>query len=170
MGVPLVPPAGAGADIFLHVQAKRAGKVKGESKSPGFADDIELLGWHWGVSAASGLDHTKAVRRRSYTALTVHKRIDSATTALMSALVTNDEIKEAKLTMRRAGGDQEPFFVIKLERARVTSVQHDADASGDARETVAFAFTKVEVEYTPQRATGLRSGGMVFTDELLEAS
>lgn len=166
MGAPLDAPAGSGADIFLHVQAKRAGKVKGEAKSAGFADDIELVGWHWGLSAGSALGHAQATSRRSYTALTVHKRIDAATTALMSALATNDEIKEAKLTMRRAGGDQEPFFVVKLERARVTSVQHDADASGDARETVTFAFTKVEVEYTPQRTTGLRSGSSVFSDEL----
>jgi hypothetical protein len=32
---------------------------------------------------------------------------------------------------------------------------------------VAIAFTKVEVEYKPQKGTGLRSGSTTFTDELV---
>lgn len=168
MGVPL--DAGNGdADILLYVQTKYAGKLKGEATVPGHADEIQLVGWHWGVTASSALGDTQAHARRSYSALTVHKRIDSATTALMSALVRNDEVKEAKLTMRRAGGDQEEYFLITLKRARVTSVQHDADAAGNARETVTFAFAEVEVEYRPQRASGLRGGSTTFTDSLVAA-
>ena len=160
--------AGAGADTFLHVQTKRAGKVKGEATEPGHADDIHVVGWQWGVSAGSAIGNTQATSRRSYSALTVHKQIDSATTALMSALATNDEVKEAKLTLRRAGGDQEDFFTIKLEKARITSVQHSGEADGGTRETVTIAFTKVEVEYKPQKSTGLRGGSHVFNDELVQ--
>ena len=158
-------PAG-GIDTFLHVQTKRAGKVKGEAASPGHADDIIVAGWHWGLSAGSALGDTQATARRSYTALTVHKRVDMASTALMSALATNDEVKEAKLTMRRAGGAQEDFFLITLKRARITSLQHDASADGDVRETITIAFTEVEVEYRPQRSSGLRGGSTMFTDSL----
>ena len=158
-------PAG-GTDTFLHVQTKRAGKVKGEASSLGHADDIIIAGWHWGLSAGSALGDTQATARRSYTALTVHKRVDMASTALMSALATNDEVKEAKLTMRRAGGAQEDFFLITLKGARITSLQHDASADGDVRETITIAFTEVEVEYRPQRSSGGRGGSTMFTDSL----
>ncbi len=163
------PTSGSGADLFLHVQTARAGKVKGEAASPDHADDIELIGWQWGLSASSAIGSTQATGRRSYTALTVYKRIDAATTPLMSALATNDAVKEARLTMRRAGGAQEDFFILTLKDARITSVQHVADADGDTRESVAIAFTKVEVEYRPQKASGARGGSMVFSDELPQA-
>lgn len=161
-----VSPGDSAADVFLHVQTKRAGRIKGEASSPGHVDDIVVTAWQWGLSASSALGHTQATARRSYTALTVHKYIDAATTPLMSALATNDEVKEAKLTMRRAGGEQEDFFIVTLRGARVASVQHAADDRGGTRESVAFAFTEVEVEYRPQRASGGRGGSTVFTDSL----
>ena len=156
----------SGIDTFLHVQTRRAGKVKGEAASQGHTDDITVAGWHWGLTAGSALGDTQATARRSYTALTVVKGIDLATTALMSALATNDEVKEAKLSMRRAGGMQEDFFLVTLKGARITSVLHDADADGATRETVTLAFTEVEVEYRPQRKSGGRGGSTVFTDSL----
>jgi type VI secretion system secreted protein Hcp len=164
---PSTPTGGSGADAFLHVQTKRAGKVHGEAASPGHADDIEVTGWQWGLSASSGIGGTLATSRRSYTALTIHKRIDAATTPLMSALATNDSVKEARLTLRRAGGNQEDFFIITLKDARIVSVQHIGDADGSTRESVGIAFIKVEVEYRPQKATGGRSGSTTFTDELM---
>jgi len=157
---------GRAADIFLHVQTARAGKVKGESTAPNHTDDIEVAAWQWGLTASSALGSTQATSRRSYSALTVIKRVDQSTTALMSALATNDAVKEAKLTLRRAGGDQEPFLIITLKEARITSLQHQGDADGETRETVTFAFNKVEVEYRPQKATGQRGGSTTFTDEL----
>jgi type VI secretion system secreted protein Hcp len=141
---------GGGADFFLHVQTKRAGKVKGESTSPGHADDIIVTGWAWG----------------SYSALTVHKQVDSTTTALMSALVTNDEVKEAKLSLRRAGGEQEDYLVITLKAARITSLQHSGADDGSTRETLTIAFTEVEVQYRPQQSSGVRGGTFVFNDTL----
>lgn len=165
---PALPAKGVGADVFLHVQTKRAGKIKGESVSPGHEDDIIVSGWQWGLSASSAIGSTQATSRRSYTALTVHKRIDQATTGLLAALATNDEVKEARLTMRRAGGEQEGFFVITLEAARVVGVQHSTGPDGETQETLMLAFTKVEVEYRGQHNTGRRGGAAVFSDELVQ--
>lgn len=163
----LTATAGGGsADYFLHVQTKRAGKVKGESVAPGHPDDIVVTGWNWGLTAGSALGDTQATARRSYSALTVHKGVDSASTALMSALATNDEVKEAKLSLRRAGGEQDDFFTITLKGARITSLQHSGDDAGGTRETVTIAFTEVEVEYRPQKTTGIRGGAFIFNDSL----
>ena len=157
---------GNGSDIFLHIKGKRAGKIKGESNSPEHVDDIEVFSWRWGVSASPGVGTTLAAGRRSYTGLTVVKSIDTATTSLMSALATNDEIKEAKLTMRRAGGEQIDYFLITLEGARISSIEHSVNAQGDTVETLTLLFHKVEVEYRQQRGTGLRGGAYVFNDDI----
>ena len=161
---PTLSTGGISSDSFLHLQTKRAGKIKGEATNPGQTDDIIVLGWRWGLDASTAV--TDKNERRSYTALTIYKHIDRATTGLMSALVVNDEVKEANLTLRRAGGTQEIYFTVKLETARVVSVHHETDSDGHPREAVSIVFTKVTAEYTPQQSSGLGSGSTSFTDEI----
>jgi type VI secretion system secreted protein Hcp len=165
-GQPRAPAGGGSADFFLHVQTKRAGKVKGESVTPGHQDDIVVSGWNWGLTAGSALGDTQATARRSYSALTVVKHVDSASTALMSALATNDEVKEAKLCLRRAGGEQDDFLTVTLKGARITSLQHRGDDDGSTHEVLTIAFTEVEVEYRTQKTSGVRGGAFTFSDSL----
>lgn len=157
------------SDIFLHLQTKRAGKLKGESKSAGHVDDIHVQSWAWGVSGGSAVGSLQAKARRSYTALTIFKTIDVATTAIMSALVTNDEVKEARLTMRKSGGDPLDYWTIKLAGARIDQVTHEVSASGEALERVDIVFTKVDVEYKQQDSTGSLLNNVSFVDEILPA-
>jgi type VI secretion system secreted protein Hcp len=169
--LPASPSSPSGAsDIFLHVQTKRAGKVKGEAVSSGHEGDIVVLAWNWGVAATSAIGSTQSTARRSYKGLTVVKQIDTATTSLMAALASNDEVKEAKLTMRKAGGDQLDYFSVTLNNARVAAVDHGTDEHGNTTESVTFLFTKLEVEYRPQKTSGLRGGSFVFQDEVLPAA
>ena len=160
------PAGGTAGDFYLHLQTKRAGKIKGESSSSGHVDDILVLGWQWGLQANAAMGSTAASERRSYSALTIHKSVDRATTGLMSAIVTNDEVKEARLAMCRSGGSQEEYFVVSLKGARVESLNHSADANGTVRETLTIVFTKVEVTYSPQQTSGLRGGAPSFADEI----
>jgi type VI secretion system secreted protein Hcp len=164
---PSHPSGGSAADVFLHLQTKRAGKVKGEAVASGHADDIIVARWQWGISASAALGSAQATGRRSYTALTIHKNIDRASTALMAALATNDEVKEARLTMRRSGGDQEDYYTITLAGARISSLEQMVDAEGNTAEAVNIVFTKVDVEYRPQLGSGLRGGSTSFSDEIL---
>jgi type VI secretion system secreted protein Hcp len=155
------------SDIYLAVQAKRAGKVKGEASAPGHEGDIVVHSWSWGLAAGHALGSTKSVARRSYHELSIVKGVDAATTPLMSALATNDELKEVVLTMRRAGDSQFDYFNIKLGGARVTSLRHQADANGSPSEAVSIAFTKVEVQYTPQLSDGGAGAATTFNDEVV---
>lgn len=160
--------AGSGAvDVFLAVQSKRAGKIKGEASAADHKDHIQISKWSWGVSASSALGSTQATARRSYRNLVVTKRVDSATTALLSVLASNDEIKEAKLSVRKAGEGQRDYFSITLNNARVTSIDLACDDSGDLHEVVTFSFNKVNVEYEIQQTTGQRGSGFSFHDEIL---
>jgi type VI secretion system secreted protein Hcp len=165
-----VPAAGGASDIFLHVQTKRAGKAKGEAVASGHEGDIVVRAWNWGVAATSAIGSTQATARRSYKGMTVVKNIDSATTALMAALASNDEVKEAKLTMRKSGADQMDYFIVTLNNARVAAIDHGTDEQGNTTESVTLLFTKLEVEYRPQKTSGLRGGSFVFQDEVLPAA
>jgi len=157
----------AASDIFLRVQTKRAGKIKGEATAPDHENEIVLSAWNWGLSAGSAIGSGKATARRSYKHLTVFKAIDAASTSLMSALATNDEVKEARLAMRKAGEEQIDFFTITLGGARVTAVDITVDDSGAALERVEIAFTKVEVEYRRQEGSGQSGASSSFMDEYL---
>lgn len=160
-------PSSSDTDMFLRVRCARAGDVKGESVAKEHVDEIVLSSWHWGLAASSAIGSTRATARRSFKHLTVLKAIDSSSTALMNALATNDEVREAKLSMRKAGGSQLPFFTLTLGLARVSAIDLDIDESGTAVERVSFAFGKIEVEYRRQQAGGQRGASTTFLDELL---
>jgi type VI secretion system secreted protein Hcp len=164
---PIAGKSGKTIDVFLAITTKRAGKIKGEASPLEHKEEIIVDGYSWGVSAASALGSSQATGRRSYRNLTVVKNIDSATTSLMSVLATNDEVKEAKLAMRKAGGGQRDYFTITLSNARVVSVDIECGADGNAVETIAISFSKVQVDYEVQQSLGGRGAGFSFTDEIL---
>lgn len=159
--------ASTASDIFLHVKTKRAGKIKGEAVAPDHTDDIIVTSWSWGISQGSAIGSGQATARRAYKHLSITKAIDSATTALMSALATNDEVKEARLAMRKAGEEQEDFFSVLLGGARVAAIDIEVDEHGTAVERVSFAFTQVEVEYRRQETSGQAGASSTFMDEFL---
>jgi len=163
------PAPVAGADAYLSVRTKRAGELKGEVSAKGHENSIEVHGFEFGVAASSAIGSGQATARRQYKHLVVMKRLDSSSTSLLSALATNDEVKELKLALRKPGDGQEDFFTITLAGARVVGVDLDFDAGGDAVERASFAFTKIDVEYRVQGANGILGAASTFTDELLSA-
>jgi type VI secretion system secreted protein Hcp len=103
--------------------------------------------------------------------LKIVKRVDSASTALMSALRSNEIITKAVLTLRKAGKSQLEFLKITIEQGRVTGLTIDAgdrEQSTSLFEDVSFSFNKITVEYTPQDKSGLGKGSMMFTDQFDE--
>ena len=163
---PLSSGGATSADMYLDLSLKRAGKVKGESSSAGHANDIVVRGFSWGVGAAGDAVAGQQTGRRSYRQLTITKDLDSASTALMSAVATNDEVKSAKLYLRKAGGSQEDYFCLTLEKARVASYDIEADAQGHPVERIAMSFQKVNIEYRTQSAKGAMGGTHTFDDDL----
>jgi type VI secretion system secreted protein Hcp len=160
----------ATADVFLAIVGKKQGPLKGECHAVGHADDITVLTWQWGMSAPSAVGTTQATRRRVHEALVVTKQLDSASTKLMSALATNEELKSVTLSLRKAGNHKDDFFTVMLESARVSSLHIETDDSGAVHEVVKFAFQKIEVTYKPQLTAGGLGGAQVFQDELSAAT
>ena len=98
--------------------------------------------------------------------LRIVKRVDRASTALMAALRTNEVIKKAVLTLRKAGKTQLEYLKITIEHGRVDVARRSRPATAAAArqlvERVSFSFNKIAVEYMPQGKDGQLGGGMLF--------
>jgi type VI secretion system secreted protein Hcp len=156
------------ADMFLMVKGAKHGLIKGESQDDQHKGEIDVLSWSWGMQAKPTLGGGVASGKATINDLKIVKKLDSASTALMLALRTNEPIQKAVLTLRKAGKSQVEYFKVTIEQGRVTSLTVDAgDTSGspDVVERVSFSFNKIEVEYVPQGKDGLPQGGMTFADQ-----
>jgi type VI secretion system secreted protein Hcp len=163
------PLLGGGVgDMFLMVKGAKHGLIKGESQDTTHKGEIEVLSWSWGMQAKPSLGGGGASGKATINDLKIVKRLDSASTALMGALRTNEQIQKAVLTLRKAGKGQLEYLKITIEQGRITSVTVDAgDLSGSPEvvEKVSFSFNKIEVEYVPQGKDGQPQGGMTFADQ-----
>jgi type VI secretion system secreted protein Hcp len=161
----LVSSAG---DMFLMVKGAKHGLIKGESQDDQHKGEIDILSWSWGMQAKPSLGGGSASGKATINDLKIVKRVDSASTALMGALRTNEQIQKAVLTLRKAGKSQLEYMKVTIEQGRVTSLTVDAgDVSGSAEliERVSFSYNKIEIEYVPQSKEGLPQGGMTFADQ-----
>ena len=166
-------PGGGAGDMFLMVKGAKHGVIKGESQDGQHKGEIEVLSWSWGMQAKPNLGGGTATGKASVHDLKIVKRVDSASTALMLALRTNEPIQKAVLTLRKAGKTQLEYMKVTIEQGRVTALTVDAgDLSGtaDVIERVSFSFNKIEIEYVPQGKDGLPQGGMTFADQWSDVS
>jgi type VI secretion system secreted protein Hcp len=89
--------------------------------------------------------------------------VDKASPVLMKACATGQHLKEATISVRKAGKGQQEFLIIKMSDVLITSV--NPSGSGDAAataESVAMQFAKVALEYKPQKADGSLDAGIHF--------
>jgi len=159
--------------MFLSVNGARHGQITGEAQDDKHKNEVEVLGWSWGMQGKPSLGAGTATGKATMRELRILKRIDKASTALMSALRTNEPIKEAVLTIRKTGKKPLEYLKIKIEDGRVVSLEIEAgDASNSSAvlERVAFSFNKISIEYTPQGADGQALGSTSFEDQWTTAS
>jgi type VI secretion system secreted protein Hcp len=157
--------------MFLMVKGAMHGLIKGEAEDKDHKGEIEVLSWSWGMQGKSSLGGGVATGKATMRDLRVVKRVDSASTALMQALRTNEPIQKAVLTLRKAGKTPLEYFKITIEQGRVIALDVDAgDTQGSANlvEKVSFSFNKIAVEYVPQGHDGQPKGSMLFEDQWSE--
>jgi len=167
MADPVSGASGAG-DMFLSVKGAKHGPINGEAQDDQHKNEIEVLGWSWGMQGKPSLGGGTASGKATVRELRVVKRVDKASTALMSALRTNEEIKKAVLTLRKVGKKPLEYFTITIEDGRVMSIDIEAGDSSSAPvlfERVSFSFNKIAVQYTPQAADGSGLGATTFEDQ-----
>ena len=155
----------ARGDMFLKVETARQGAIKGESRDSAHANEIDVLGWGWGLRAQTSMSAAGDSTKATLEELEITKRVDSASTALMAAARNNDLIKKATLTVRKAGGDALAYLKITIQDARITALDVESSDT-ELVERLTLAFKKINVEYTPQGDDGRPRGSMVFETEI----
>jgi type VI secretion system secreted protein Hcp len=164
---------GGSGDMFLMVKGAKHGLIKGESQDDQHKGEIDVLSWSWGMQGKPTLGGGSASGKAAINDLKIVKKVDSASTALMLALRTNEPIQKAVLTLRKAGKSQVEYLKVTIEQGRVTSLTIDGgdmNGSPEVVERVSFSFNKIEVEYVPQGKDGLPQGGMTFADQWSDQS
>ena len=145
----------------------RIGDIKGESTDGKHKDEIEVLSWSWGVTQSGTMAYGGgggAGKATFHDFAFVH-RIDKASPLLMKACATGTHVKDAVITVRKAGKGQQEYLVIKLTDVLITSVTPSLDA-GVTSEGVTLQFAKVDLEYKPQKADGSLDAPVQFKYDL----
>ena len=148
------------SDIFAKL-----GDIKGESLDSKHKDEVEVLSWSWGVNRTGSIAHGGGggEGKASFNDFNFTHHIDKASPVLLKACATGEHIKEATITVRKAGKGQQEFLIIKMNDIIITSVA--LSGAGDAAataESVALQFAKVDLEYKPQKADGSLDAGVYF--------
>jgi type VI secretion system secreted protein Hcp len=155
-------------DMFLMVKGAKHGLIKGEAHDDSHKEEIEVLRWSWGMQARASLGGGLATGKAAVNDLKIVKRVDSASTALMQALRSNELIQKAVLTVRKAGASPLEYLKITIEEGRVTGLTiepGDVRGSAELLENLSFSFNKITVDYVPQGKDGYAKGGMSYTDQ-----
>src|SRR5215470_86924 len=147
------------ASIFAKI-----GTIKGESSDAKHKDEVELLSWSWGLSQTG--EHPvgpgPVAGKANFSDFNFSHHIDKASPSLMSACATGEHIKDATITVRKAGKEQQEFIIFKMNDIIITSVQPSVKEGEATMENVTMRPAKVDFEYKPQKADGTLDVGVHF--------
>ena len=147
-------------DIFAKI-----GDIKGESEDIKHKGEVDVLSWSWGLTQSGSMAHGGGggEGKASFHDFNFTHHVDKASAVLMKACATGEHIKEATITVRKAGKGQQEYLIIKMNDVLITGVvpSGSGDGGGTA-ENVAMQFAKVDLEYKPQKPDGSLDAGIHF--------
>jgi len=145
-------------DIFLKLDG-----IDGESQDANHKNEIEVLDWSWRISQSSTMHSGSGGGSGKATVedLNFTHAIDKASPNLMKYCLTGKHIPEAKLTVRKAGGNPLEYLLITMSDVIVSKVEPSGQKTDDIiQEKVGLAFSKVKQEYVVQNAQGGSAGAI----------
>jgi type VI secretion system secreted protein Hcp len=151
----------AAADMILKIDG-----IDGESVIDGHEDEIDVLAWSWGIAQSGSLHFAEGgfAGKADVQDVSLTKYIDKASVDLMLACLKGEHIKEAVLTVRKAGQSPIDYLVITMSPVLVSSVSNGGSTGYDRlTENVTLNFAKIKVSYTPQKADGSADAAIDFT-------
>lgn len=146
-------------DIFAKI-----GDIKGESLDDKHKNEVEVLSWSWGVQQSGTMAHGGGggEGKASFNDFNFTHHVDKASPVLLKACATGEHIKEATITVRKAGKGQQEYLIIKMNDVIITSVNPSGSDGASTAESVAMQFSKVDLEYKPQKPDGSLDAGLHF--------
>ncbi len=141
-------------DFFLKIEG-----IKGESTDAKHKAEIEVESFSWGETNP----HDRSSRagghgagRVSWQDLHFTKLVDTASPLIALGCATGEHYKEATLTVRKQGGEQQDYYKIKLTDVLVSSYQCGGSNGSNSVPVDQFAlnFAKINFDYFTQDKTG----------------
>ncbi len=149
----------ATTDFYLKIDG-----IEGESQDDKHKGEIDVESWSWGEkqsgsSAGGGGGGAGKVSMQDFQFV---MKVNKATPKLILACASGQHIKEATLTCRKAGGNQEEFLKYKFSDVLVSSYQTGGAGGVEIipKEQISFNYAKMEVEYKEQKADGTLGGSV----------
>ena len=143
----------------------RIGDIEGESPDSKHSGEIDVLSWSWGVMQTGTLAQGGGggAGKASFQDFTFTHHIDKASPLLMKSCASGTHIKDATITVRKAGKGQQEYLVIVMNDVLVTGVMPSLESEqGVTHEAVTLQFVKVDLEYKPQKPDGSFDVGIHF--------
>jgi len=146
----------ANVDCFLKIDG-----IEGESKDAKNKGSIDIASFSWGAVQTGTSGHGggagagKVAMQDAHFSMSVSK----ASPKLMLACANGDHIKQAVLTCRKAGTDQQEYLKYTFSDVLVSSFQtNGASGGGTPTESLSLNFSKIEIEYKEQQHDGTLGG------------
>ena len=139
-------------DYYLKIDG-----FDGESTDDKHKGEIDVQSWSWGetqsgTSASGGGGGAGKVSMQDFNFV---MQTNKASPKLMLACANGQHIKTAKLTCRKAGGEQQEYMTIEFSDLLISSYQ-TGGSTGDVlpMDAISFNFGKIQFEYKPQKSDG----------------
>jgi type VI secretion system secreted protein Hcp len=143
----------AAVDYFLKLDG-----VPGESGDAKHKDEIQVLSFSFGESQAGtmafgGGGGAGKVQMQDFHFM---MNVNKASPKLFLTCANGEHIKNAVLTARKAGKDQQDYLKITFSDLLVSSFQTNGDANANSLpvDSISLNFAEIEVEYKVQNADG----------------
>jgi type VI secretion system secreted protein Hcp len=140
-------------DAFLKLKG-----IEGESTDKAFKGQIELHSFSFsaqqtGTQAHGGGGGAGKVR---FSDMHLHKLYDKSSPVLLLACARGEHFEEAVITVRKAGGEQEPYLVITLKDVLVSSYDMGGHSKGElpVMDDFTLNYGSIHKEYKTQTEKG----------------
>jgi len=149
----------AAVDYFLKIDG-----IEGESGDHKNPKQIQLESWSWGETQSGSHSYGGGGGAGKVSMQDFHfvMKVNKASPKLMEHCASGQHIKEALLTCRKAGKEQQEFLKVKFSDLLVSSYQTGGSANGDVipLDQIALNFTKIEFDYKEQKPDGTLGGAV----------
>jgi type VI secretion system secreted protein Hcp len=146
-------------DYFLKIDG-----IQGESQDSKHKDEIELESWSWGEaqSGTARVGGGMGAGKVQMQDFSMAMRVNKSSPKLMLACANGEHIKNAILTCRKAGKEQQEYLKITFSDLLVSSYHTGGSGGADIlpMDQISLNFTKVELEYKEQKPDGTLGGAI----------
>jgi type VI secretion system secreted protein Hcp len=142
-------------DLFLKIDG-----IPGESQDAKHKGEIDLQSFSWGETSESGPSPGAGAGKVAMQDFHFATRVNKASPLLFLSCAMGKHIKQAVLTARRAGKEQQEFLLFKFRDLLISSYQiGGAEEVGEVpMDQVSFDFSRIDFEYRAQKPDGTLAG------------